>query len=198
MKLITKYPREKHNNGFYYYYGLFLCPYCDKEVRKRLSAGKTDKSCGCMTSKIISKVNTKHGDGYNSSGLYNIWHQMKKRCYSPNSKRYKDWGGRGITICKQWKESYVKFKFWALNNGYKDGLTIERKNNNGNYEPLNCKWATRKEQVRNKKNNKLTMEKANQIRSLYFNVKITKTLLGKIFNVSGSMICDIVNNKAWV
>jgi len=82
---------------------------------------------------------------------------MKSRCYNPRSSDFKYYGGRGICVCDEWK-NFENFHAWALCNGYEDGLTIERKDNNGNYKPNNCKWATMKEQGNNKRNNiKITL-----------------------------------------
>lgn len=79
---------------------------------------------------------------------------MKRRVLNPNNKGYQDYGGRGIKICDEWISSFESFYAWAMNNGYKEGLTIERKNVNGDYCPENCCWITRKEQARNKRNTK--------------------------------------------
>lgn len=77
---------------------------------------------------------------------------MKRRCYNNNAKNYSQYGGRGITVCDEWrcKDGYVAFREWAIKNGYKDNLTIDRINVNGNYEPSNCRWVTREEQNLNK------------------------------------------------
>lgn len=83
--------------------------------------------------------------------LWNIYHGMKKRCLTPNCDRYKDYGGRGITICHDWLLSFDNFAVWAKENGYVAGLTIERKNVDGNYDPENCEWITLKQQARNKR-----------------------------------------------
>jgi hypothetical protein len=87
--------------------------------------------------------------------LYKTHQGMKARCYNSNSDSYKYYGGRGITICDEWRNSYKAFKEWAINNGYRDDLTIDRIDVNGNYEPSNCRWITNKEQQRNKRTNHL-------------------------------------------
>ena len=74
---------------------------------------------------------------------------MKNRCFNSKYHLFKNYGGRGITICKEWKNDFVKFYNWSMANGYKDDLTIDRINVNGNYEPSNCRWATKLQQQRN-------------------------------------------------
>ncbi|WP_024295019.1 hypothetical protein [Lacrimispora indolis] len=83
--------------------------------------------------------------------LWNSYHSMKKRCLNPNCKRYKDYGGRGIKICEEWLKGFDAFADWAKANGYRNGLTIERKDVNGNYEPDNCIWITKQQQAFNKR-----------------------------------------------
>lgn len=85
--------------------------------------------------------------------LAGIWDNMKYRCYCKNHKMYKYYGGKGITVCDEWKNNYSEFYKWAIVNGYSDTLTLDRKNGNEAYSPENCKWSTTLEQANNRKNN---------------------------------------------
>lgn len=94
-------------------------------------------------------------DSKENRHLYGIWRKMKQRCLEPDSDRYKDYGGRGITVAQEWIENFDTFADWAKGNGYEDGLTIDRIDNDGNYCPENCRWLTKREQNRNKRTNKM-------------------------------------------
>jgi hypothetical protein len=85
--------------------------------------------------------------------IHNSWRGMRERCSNPNHVGYKNYGGRGIKVCEEWDNSFDSFLFWAINNGYKEGLTIDRINNNGNYEPYNCRWSDTKTQSINTSRN---------------------------------------------
>lgn len=133
---------------------------CGKTIKvttSHLKSGHT-KSCGCLSKERISKLMYKHGLSKNPDffRLMNIRKGMKNRCYNSHNDRYLDYGGRGIKVCDEWMDKEngtLNFYNWAINHGYKEGLTIDRIDVNGNYEPDNCRWVSIKKQNNNKRNN---------------------------------------------
>ena len=120
-----------------------VCGNVCEPLWQNIKQGKT-LSCGCYA----KEVNTTHGDS--RTALYSSWSNMMKRCYSPSRHDYAYYAGRGITVHMPW-HNYDKFKAWALSNGYKEGLTIERRDSDGNYEPANCCWAAKTTQAANRR-----------------------------------------------
>ena len=117
-----------------------------------LRAGRTT-SCGCYRHDYLVAKQTIHGE--TDSRLYAIWCAMKNRCNNPNVKAYPNYGGRGIKICDEWTNSFSSFSEWAYQNGYAEDLSIDRIDNNGNYEPDNCRWVTDAAQASNRRTNRL-------------------------------------------
>ena len=149
-----------------------------------------------MNHNIGNKYALTHGESY--TRLHSIWADIKTRCLNPNCLSYKDYGGRGITICPEWTNDYITFRDWSLSNGYKEGLQINRINNNGNYEPNNCNFVTIQENTRNRRGQKIkNMEIVNKIKSLYIAGNYTQLELAKKYNVCIGTIFRIINNKSW-
>lgn len=200
MKKIKNLGSKLSSTGRKQSWGQFLCPFCNKIVERLLGNGLKQQSCGCQKDIFISKKNIINKNGIKHSQrytrLYRIWNNMKQRCNNLNHKSYKNYGGRGITVYDEWI-MFIPFMKWALNNGYADNLTIDRINNDGNYEPDNCQFLTSKENNRKKSTTILTMKLANEIRDLYSTGNFYQRELAEKYGVSNRHISDIVNNKRW-
>ncbi len=136
-----------------------------------------------------------HGMG--STKIYGVWTAMKQRCYNENNKAYPRYGGRGITMCARWKNFFMAF--------YEDvgdrpflKAQLDRIDNDGNYEVINCRWVTQTINLRNSSCTKLTRQKANEIETQYKAGKITITELSKLHGVTYSAIWRIIKQKAWI
>jgi hypothetical protein len=117
-----------------------------RRVTLKLKLSKKERS------EKFSRIFSKHGQS--KTRLYYVWHSMKNRCLNKNNSRFLYYGGRGVTICEEWL-NFVVFNVWAINNGYKDGLEIDRIDNDSDYCPSNSRWVTRKTQMNNYGNNRI-------------------------------------------
>ena len=133
-------------------YGIYKCGFCGNEFKaqvKHINRGATI-SCGCYNKRIASETHKTHG--LTETRLYRVWVNIKYRVSNyNNNNRYKDYVGRGITICEEWKNDFMSFYDWAMKNEYSDELSIDRIDNDGNYCPENCRWTTSTIQNRNQR-----------------------------------------------
>ena len=149
---------------------------CGNETDVSLPALQNGKSlsCGCLKKEKLIERNTKHG--LTKTRIYKEWKAIKDRCYRPTHEYYEYYGGKGIQVCEEWKNNFDNFYGWAINNGYQDDLTIDRKDNTKNYCPENCRWVTSKEQANNRTNNVVV-----NYNGMWLSVNEVASILGKSY-----------------
>ena len=186
LVVIKRVENDKHNKV------QWLCQ-CDCGNKKiigsaQLLAGQTI-SCGCYHKEIcVKNLKNKNNHKLSKTRLYRIYAGIKERCLNINLKAYKNYGGRGIKVCKEWKNDFMNFYNWAINNGYSDDLTIDRIDVNGNYEPNNCRWVTKKVQNRNTRAN----------RNITYNGEThCVTEWAEILNINRTILNDRLNKLNW-
>lgn len=185
MLVIREDKRDKKRN----LYVLCKCD-CGKEKVVRLSSLKSGdiKSCGCLRKSLAKEMFCKNKfcvkHGLSRTRLYRIWQAMKQRCMNKNRNSFNNYGGRGITVCDCWKDSFERFREWAISNGYSDNLTIDRIDVNGDYCPENCRWITNDEQQNNRRNNHFVE---------YHGHRYTLAQLSRKLNIAESTLWRIAN-----
>ena len=168
---------------------------CGNEVIVRathLKDGNT-KSCGCLSSEVhrdLCKVLGEETYTHRmiNTRIYRIWGNLVNRCVNINNPAYKNYGGRGISVCDEWKYSFEKFYDWAISSGYNDTLTIDRINNDDGYYPENCRWVSRIQQGNNKRNNRIIE---------YNGLKLTLAECARQYNIPYKTLHRRINGLHW-
>lgn len=169
------------NGNFYQYRYLCLCSCGNTKIIPAFSLKSGIKSCGCLKSEITAQRNYKHG--LSKSDIWIKYSHMKARCLNPHESNYYRYGGRGITVCKEWldKNGFENFVKWSEDHGYKEGLSLDRIDNDGNYEPSNCRWVPFRYQSFNRsttryQNNESIAQKAYEcgvsVKTVYRRIKL--------------------------
>lgn len=184
LTVIRRHPENtKHNNRRW----TCLCD-CGKETV--VAAGNLKKghttSCGC----------SRRPHGMFGTRLYDTWKNMKDRCFNKKCIGFRDYGGRGITVCSEWLY-FIPFMEWALVNGYADDLQIDRKEVNRNYEPSNCRFVTGTVNNQNKRTTRLDCEKVLAIRRHLAAGKLLQREIGDLFGVPQNTISQIKHGHLW-
>lgn len=133
----------------------YISGFSTKEIALELNCSKSTIQSILKENNISLNIYNKHN--LSKTKLYKIWRGMKSRCNDKNHSKYKYYGEGGIKVCKEWADNFLIFYNWAMKNGYEEGLTIDRIDNDGNYFILNCRWCSAKKQANNKSNNHIIL-----------------------------------------
>ena len=178
-------------------FAIVKCPKCSKLEERRVRKDCNPQCRECAMKQIRSRISKEiHGDTVKTSiynRLYNIWRGMNRRCHDINSNGYNQYGAKGVTVCAEWRNSYTKFKEWALTNGYQPYLTLDKDElcelqgiSPKIYSPTTCKWKTLKDNASN--NLKITTENAKQLALLLETTDVTPKELATQYGVSPKTI----------
>lgn len=156
--LVTAETEKRGQKGAIVYHCVCDCGK-EKDVNGMNLRNGSSTSCGCYNREII----TKNGGAVYREHLYGVWNAMKCRCKNQKDKAYHNYGGRGIKVCREWRDNYLAFREWAYVNGYKRGLWLDRIDNDKEYSPTNCRWASTAEQARNKRSTRFVKYNGEQM-----------------------------------
>lgn len=160
-----------------------------------LLRGQT-RSCGCLKTDLSRLAYTTHGR--KPKNLYQTWSNIKQRCYNAGNSDFKHYGGRGIKVCDEWRNSYEAFRDFALENGYRENIEIDRyPNKDGNYEPGNVRFVPKLDNLRNTRRIKLNKARVFAIQFILKRGLKTRKELSEIYNVGYSGIQHAYNNRSW-
>jgi len=141
-------------------------------------------------------MRSRQNHGLSEHPLYRIWGAIKDRCFNKNVKDYKDYGGRGISVCDGWVNNFQSFYDWAISNGYRRGLEIDRENNDGNYEPSNCRFVIHATNMRNRRTTKLNWDLVRGIK-LCWRAGLIQRDIGELYGVTQGTISRVINKVRW-
>lgn len=184
-----------------YWWCLCLCGRICSVLSVSLSGTKyQQKSCGCLVKESAAKARAfirqeQHGESKNKTKEYSCWTSMLQRCFNPNNIGYKNYGGRGITVCERWRNSFRSFLEDMGRKPCKN-LTLDRIDVNGNYEPYNCRWASRKIQTRNRRVTVLDEDSVRQIRELRQS-GLSLAQIARHLGVKRGVVESVIYNKSW-
>lgn len=170
---------------------LYLCPKCGCEKLAAKADGQNHPLCHACANR---QNRTTHNMA--DSKIYIKWQAMKRRCLHSKSSDFKHYGGRGIELCQQW-HTFEGFMRWEKFSEWKPGLEIDRIDNNGNYEPSNCRWVSRAENTQNTRRNVLNREMARLIKRLHESGEMSYSVIAKTLTVSKEVVASVVSERSW-
>ena len=169
---------------------MIKCPTCDTILVRPISMIHDTERCRECFAMVRSLVKVR------GSKLHCIWRGMKSRCHNPNRPVWPRYGGRGISICEEWRENFHAFKAWAMANGFRRGLTIDRRDNDRGYSPDNCRWIPQPDQMRNASTNRVTVEEALEIRALLAE-GMRGADIARRYGISKTVVSRIKTRRSW-
>lgn len=193
MKLLSLTQSKRWPNGVIQKRGLFECR-CGAQVERPFYAGLKNKTCGCGKNPPgVENPNFRHGQSH--SALYQVWGAMVNRCRNKTDKDFRNYGGRGIAVCRQWMKA-SNFIQWAQSNGWKQGLVMDRIDNNKGYSPDNCRFVTPKESARNRRDSVLNVRLAKLIRDA-IQTGMTQKEASEFFHIPYGSIKALAQGRTW-